>query len=305
MAHYIVFNRIPYLIPTTYRNPSVNSKPVKIGNLFSKVKFMRNIEKKLKNWLRNKDVYFGKKTTISQLNEFFQNIRPITTNQELIRLGKKSDGGYLIPNDLQGITACFSPGVSAEAHLEEDLACRGIRSFLADYSVDSSPIQNALFDFEKKYIGLKPSETHMTLENWINRKVNPDDSEMILQMDIEGEEFDVIFDTSNETFRRFRIIVIEFHNLDILLDKYGYQIISTAFNKLLKNFRVVHIHPNNNVKPVQYRGYEFPPFMEFTFLRKDRIHDWSYTKSFPHPLDIVNVPSKPNFPLPKCWYQPI
>jgi hypothetical protein len=266
---------------------------------------MRNIEKKLKTWLRDKNIYFGKKTSINQLNEFFQNIRPISTRHELIRLGEKEDGGYLIPNDLIGITACFSPGVSAEAHLEEDLARRGIRSFLADYSVDSPPIQNPLFDFEKKYIGLQPSNTHMTLESWINRKVSSDNSEMILQMDIEGEEYDVIFDTSNDTLKRFRILVIEFHKLDILLDKYGYQIINTAFSKLLKNFSVVHIHPNNNVAPIRYKGYEFPPFMEFTFLRKDRIQDWSYTERFPHPLDSVNVPSKPDFPLPKCWYKPI
>jgi hypothetical protein len=265
---------------------------------------MRNIEKTIKTWLRNKNIYFGKKTSINQLNDFFKNIRPITTEHELIRLGEKSDGGYLIPNDLDGITACFSPGVSAEAHLEEELARKGIRSFMADYSVDSSPIQNSLFDFEKKYIGLKPSETHMTLEDWVNRKVS-NDIDMILQMDIEGEEYDVIFDTANEAFKKFRIIVIEFHKLDILLDKYGYQIINTAFNKLLKNFSIVHIHPNNNVPPVKYRGYEFPPFMEFTFLRKDRINNWVYTEKFPHHLDSVNVPSKPDFPLPKCWYQPI
>lgn len=266
---------------------------------------MRNLEKKIKAWLRNKDIYFGKKTSINQLNEFFCNIRPISSKYELIRLGEKSDGGYLIPNDLEGISACFSPGVSAEAHLEEELARRGVKSFMADYSVDASPIQNPLFDFEKKYIGLKPTDTHMTLEDWVNKKVGVSNTDMILQMDIEGEEYDVIFDTSNETFKRFRIIVIEFHKLDILLDKYGYQIVNTAFNKLLKNFRIVHIHPNNAVTPIHYRGYEFPPFMEFTFLRKDRIQDWSYTESFPHPLDSVNVPSKPDFPLPKCWYQPI
>lgn len=202
------------------------------------------------------------------------------------------------------MTACFSPGVSTEIHLEKELAHRGIRSFMADYSIKSLPIQNPLFDFEKKYVGLKPSETHMTLEEWVNRKTTGD-TDMILQMDIEGEEYDVIFDTSNELLKKFRIIVIEFHKLDILLDKYGFQIINTAFNKLLKNFRVVHIHPNNTVAPIKYRDYEFPPFMEFTFLRKDRIHNWSYTENFPHALDSVNVPTKPDFPLPNCWYKPV
>lgn len=66
---------------------------------------------------------------------------------------------------------------------------------------------------------------------------------MILQMDIEREEYDLIFDTANATFKKFTITVIEFYKLDILLYKYGCQIINTAFNKLLKNFRSIHIHP--------------------------------------------------------------
>lgn len=143
----------------------------------------------------------------------------------------------------------------------------------------------------------------MTLEEWLSRKTTSD-TDMIPQMDIEGEEYDVIFDTSNELLKKFRIIVIEFHKLDILLDKYDFQIINTAFNKLLKNFMIVHIHPNNTVAPIKYRDYEFPPFIEFTFLRKDRIHNWSYTENFPHALDSVNVPTKPDFPLPNCWYKP-
>lgn len=43
--------------------------------------------------------------------EFLRNCYPLTTNIELIRVGSNFDGGYLVPNDLQGIEACFSPGV--------------------------------------------------------------------------------------------------------------------------------------------------------------------------------------------------
>jgi len=99
---------------------------------------------------------------------------------------------------------------------------------------------------------------------------------MILQMDIEGDEYDVIFDTSNDILKRFRIIVIEFHRLDTLLDRYGYLIINTAFRKLLKNFSVVHIHPKNCSEPVRFKGYDFPPVMEFIFLRNDRISEAAF-----------------------------
>ena len=125
---------------------------------------------------------------------------------------------------------------------------------------------------------------------------------MILQMDIEGDEYDVIFDTSNDILKRFRIIVIEFHRLDTLLDRYGYQIINTAFRKLLKNFSVVHIHPNNCSEPVRFKEYSFPPVMEFTFLRNDRVSEADFVESFPHELDRMNVPGNNDFSLPKYWY---
>jgi hypothetical protein len=81
----------------------------------------------------------------------------------------------------------------------------------------------------------------------------------------------VIFDTSNETLKKFRIIVIKLHKLDILLDKHGHQIIKPAFNKILKISASVHIYPNNSLAPIKYRGCDFPLFMEFAFLKKGRI----------------------------------
>ena len=36
---------------------------------------------------------------------------PTGCSKSLIRVGSKADGGYLVPNHLEGIDACFSPGV--------------------------------------------------------------------------------------------------------------------------------------------------------------------------------------------------
>ena len=52
-------------------------------------------------------------------------LHPRTVAKGLIRLGPEGDGGYLIPNDLAGISACFSPGVSAVSGFEKDCAERG------------------------------------------------------------------------------------------------------------------------------------------------------------------------------------
>ena len=263
---------------------------------------MKEVERLVKQWLRARDVYFGKKTTTEQLDEFLKRVRPVTTNHNLVRIGDKTDGGYLLPDDFTGVNICFSPGVSLEIHFEAALGRKGIKSYLADYSIDSLPVYNPMFDFEKKFLGMENDAIHMTLESWVSAKTGNDEQDMILQMDIEGCEYEVIFDASNELLKRFRIIIIEFPKLDSLLDKFGYQIINTAFRKLLKNFDVVHIHPNNNSIPVRYKKYEIPPDMEFTFLRKDRITQRAFTSSFPHDLDEKNMGTESDLILPGCWY---
>ena len=245
--------------------------------------------------------WIGKSIKKQKIEKFLKLVEPIKTNHRLIRVGGDNDGGYLIPNDIENIDACFSPGVSNTSNFENDLTRKGIKCFLADYSVEKPPINNALFDFEKKYLGDKNNEMFMTLESWIKLKA-PNKSDFILQMDIEGSEYSIINDTPSEILDKFRILVIEFHRLDFLFDRMIFNSIDLTFKKILKNFEVVHIHPNNCIKPTECNGIIIPPYMEFTFLRKDRITKKSKEKSFPHKLDRPNINSFNDFSLPDCWY---
>jgi hypothetical protein len=255
-----------------------------------------------KSILLKNQLTISRTTEFDRLTQFFGSIKPIATNRELIRIGGEYDGGYLVPNDLDNIEICFSPGVSEIADFESDLASRGIKCFLADYSVEAPPIQNDLFHFEKKFLGAAENSTFMTLDNWV-KKHAANQTELILQMDIEGSEYSVVFDTPLETLRKFRIMVIEFHSLDGLCNKFGFELISLTFTKLLKEFEIVHIHPNNYRNTVVYGKYEIPIDMEFTFLRKDRISSRSSTIAFPHPLDRKNDRRGDELSLPACWFE--
>jgi hypothetical protein len=95
------------------------------------------------------EVRLSKGTSDGELAEFFSLVHPVKTEHELVRIGGLNDGGYLVPDDFNGIKVCFSPGVAASAHFEEDLANRRIKSFLADYSVECPPIKNP-FSFSRK-----------------------------------------------------------------------------------------------------------------------------------------------------------
>ena len=237
------------------------------------------------------------------LRKFFRMLQPVDGGKALIRLGATGDGGYLLPDDLDGIGHCFSPGVSTVADFELDLAGRGIRSFLIDYSVESAPVSHPLIQFERKFLGLTNDDVYVRLDDW-TKAMAPDGSDFLLQMDIEGAEYDVLFDVSEETLQKFRILIIEFHHLDKLMLAGDFKLYDLVFRKLAKFFDVVHNHPNNCALPHRYGSFEIPPIMELTFLRKDRSVKRTPVRKFPHPLDHKNIEELDDFALPKCWYQP-
>lgn len=238
----------------------------------------------------------------NEVGDFLEMCFPKTTNISLIRIGGECDGGYLLPDDLIGIDACFSPGVEQTATFELVMANRGIKSFMADYSVDCPPFENEFFHFEKKFIGYQENDVFTTMDNWVRKHSKPKESNFLLQMDIEGWEYDSLLHTSDETISRFRIMVIEFHGLDMIFDPIGLKLLRATFKKLLLNHSIVHIHPNNVSKVVEFNNIKVPPIMEFTFIRNDRIKKSEFTKFFPHVLDSRCIPTLNDVLLPGCWY---
>lgn len=252
-------------------------------------------------------VFTGKTTRTSDLQRLIHDLRVNAVERDFIRVGPDRDGGYLVPDDLAGIRHCFSPGVSDCSDFELDLAERGIEVFMADRSVDGPAAIHPLFHFEKKFLASldAPEDGLMSLDEWYRLCLGPvtfDSPDAILQMDIEGAEYEVIHSVSETLLQRFRIIIIEFHRLHQLLDRYSFSWMSRVFWKLLKNHSVVHLHPNNGRRTIEYRGLRIPFTMEFTFLRNDRIQPTDRILTFPHPLDRQNVENKPSLALPPCWY---
>jgi Methyltransferase FkbM domain len=219
----------------------------------------------------------------------------------LIRLGPEGDGGYLVPDDLGGIAACFSPGVSSISGFELACAERGMQVLLADKSVDGPAEAHPRFSFIKKHVGAATSGDVVSMDDWVAQSLPDSQSELLLQMDIEGAEYETLLATSEPLLRRFRIIVIELHWLNHLWSKPFFRVASGAFRKLLRTHICVHIHPNNCCGIVTRKGLETPRVAEFTFLRNDRVTSRAYATRFPHPLDRDNIAGKPPLPLPASW----
>jgi hypothetical protein len=237
---------------------------------------------------------FKKAIDAVSLKRLLSLLTPLDSGIELIRIGGNSDGGYIIPNDLSDIAACYSPGVSDSAHFEEDLLERfSIPSHLADFSVDGPPHNFTPKTFLKKFLGSRSDSQFITLPDWMNsteaENLNLD---FILQMDIEGAEYETILSTPMDKLERFRIIVLEIHGFDNWADPKYFSIISSFFEKLLQKFTIVHAHANNCCGISKISGIEFPRVFEISLIRNDRFKSASGFAKFPNKLDVPNLEHK-------------
>lgn len=236
------------------------------------------------------------------ISRFRDNFVPV----ELIRVGGDGDGGYLMPDILDRIDVCFSPGVSDVANFEQALSQRyGIQSYMADASVAAPPFADPNFNFRPLYLGSRTERNSITLSDWMKQSIGDSNARCLLQMDIEGAEYDVFTLESGETLRRFSVMVVEFHGLQFLFEIMFMRSIRAIFNKILEDFCICHAHPNNCCGAVTMDGITVPRILEVTFLRRDLLPSVAPAKavSLPHPLDRVNVPGRPDLVLPPAWWK--
>jgi hypothetical protein len=122
-------------------------------------------------------------------------------------------------------------------------------------------------------------------------------------MDIEGAEYEVLAAAAPDVLSRFRIIVLEAHDLHRMRHAAEFERIAGMFLRLLATHAVVHLHANNCRAPRRWLGLDIHPVMEFTFLRRDRFAAGTPVRELPHPLDAPNVRGLREFPLDPNWIQ--
>ena len=235
----------------------------------------------------------SKFTPVDEIREVLASLRPVHNGFNLERVGLTSDGGYLVPSDLIGISGCFSAGCDLNWNFEKDLENRyGIYSHIID-SEDKRPLDlSSGHTFTPMWIGTKNSSSTVTLGDWISKHISNDDSAYLLQMDIEGFEWIALKDFNIDLLRRFRILIIEFHNTGNLLNKsHFHETFRPIIESLSLYFDPVHIHGNNCCGLVSFDSFEFPQVFELTLHRKDRGKTNSDFRELPHLYDQKNVSS--------------
>jgi len=232
---------------------------------------------------------------------------PVGCRHPLIRIGGAGDGAYLLPDDLDGITACFSPGVAAQIGFEQELAQRwGIPAYLCDASVDPAnlPLDPTMQFFSQRWLGSFDGGQTQSLDAWVLTSDHADAGDLLLQMDIEGAEYNCLLAASDSVLQRFRVVVVELHWLDLMGSaRFLNQRMLPMLRKLHLAFDCVHAHANNCCGNADLGPVTVPRVIELTYFRRDcnipPLAPWS-----PHPLDVVNVPANPPLPLGAPWCSP-
>lgn len=252
-------------------------------------------------------------STVEDIVNIISIMKPKPSPYPLIRVGGDEDGGYLLPNDLTNVRACFSPGVNNKKAFEDELVnLYGIKCHMCDKSSDSSrfktPLKPKMQTFEQKWLDINGAIDSISLEEWIDHQCANNGDDLVLQMDIEGAEYRNLLEIPDQVLRRFRIIVIEFHRLrGIMNSRILDKVISPVFKKIDRDFLSVHAHPNNCCGDflILETGINLPNIIELTFLRRDRFKTKSDKKMYPifipHSLDVVNVRRRAPLFLNESW----
>ena len=222
------------------------------------------------------------------------------TEHSLVRIGPDFDGGYLVPNDLDNIQAVFSPGVSETLGFDLEMSDRCNHCYLADASVGEPENMPANMSFLNKFIGNSNGPEFITFDEWVASN-EPGGQDLLLQMDIEGAEYDVISTAAEGVLSRFRIILLEFHDFENVFDRGRFDSFCKTINKLNETHILCHLHSNNTKPYYTFENTLVAPVFEASFIRRDRVHSVIKPALAPHPLDQANSEKLPDERIPRFW----
>lgn len=206
---------------------------------------------------------------------------------ELVRHGINGDGGYVIANNLNKNDFLISFGVGTETSFEESISKEILGIHLYDHTIKdlSVEIENAIFT--RSGISIENSANMVNLDEAVSRV--PNCSDLILKMDVEGDEWAVLDSIEVDTLKMFKQIILEFHNLESINLQTNLQKFQRVFTKLNVSHRVINVHGNNWDSFKVIHGQIWANALEITYLRKN-----FFQNSEINSIKKLNYPNNPN-----------
>ena len=234
---------------------------------------------------------------------------------DLIRIGKKNDGGYLVSqSDINMSDVLISLGIGEDWSFEEDFSdIKNVEVFSYDASINQKKIfqlfikslilsflllrnpkitihyLRLFFSYKKfwrqpqnhhisKFVGINTNDSnYCTLSTVLG---NIKHKNIFLKIDIEGSEYRLLH-TLILNQDRISGLVLEFHDCDLHIN---------SIKTFIENFslQLVHIHANN-FAPIKLDD-GLPLVLELTFSKYCKVFDET---CLPHKFDMPNDKNRP------------
>lgn len=232
---------------------------------------------------------------------------------DLIRLGSKHDGGYIVTNNIvQNTNLLVGMGVWTDWTFEKDFhkkAACAVHCY--DHTVDfrwfvKEAITSCIHSFQhpgtaklrrillplkyksffygnkkhfKEMIGDDP-EKYTDCVKIFSRI--PASDKVFIKMDIEGWEYRTLYGLKNY-YDRITGLVVEFHHVNTMLNT-----IDKHINKLKESFNIVHVHVNNH-GGIDQKGTPF--VIEVTFENKNLVPGPDRESGREYPIKSLDFPN--------------
>ena len=246
------------------------------NNNFLNIKIMKQfdfIEVKLQILEENQKILSNKEKLITNHNN---NLYYLLSSMEVvgynkIRIGRKTDGGYILLNDFKNIKIAYSFGINKEISFEKELADKNIDIYMYDHSINELPFENSKFHWKKIGLcGAKSTDQNMkTLYELLKENGHLEEDNMILKIDIESYEWEVFQYLPFNIFKQFKYIVGEFHFKDSEIEYYN------ILKRILITHRIFHVHCNNCGELININGIKICQAIEISFIQKN---DYKFIK---------------------------
>ena len=216
--------------------------------------------------------------------------------EDLIRLGKNNDGGYLVnKQDVINSKNILSLGIGEDWSFEKDfIEINDCKLNAYDNSLNKSRIQDnkALKDSYNTFFSGNKYHVEKNIGsgfNDISFKAVSTEKDTFLKCDIEGAEYDILFDLIKLT-KQYTGMVIEFHEIN---KPNNFHNLINFVSKV--DHKLVHIHVNNYFYYKTDNGC-VPDILELTFTSSPNI---SLVRdiTLPNKLDMPNNPKEEEFKI--------
>lgn len=201
---------------------------------------------------------------------------------DLIRLGKDNDGGYLAnKEDVMSSKRLLSFGIGQDTSFETD--------FITKNKVDVLAFDQSITELNVKNDMITHYPINVTQYNIEDILTKSGDS-LFLKCDIDGGEYEIL-NTLIHNSHKFTGAVLEFHNIS------RPNIFNDLTNFISKfDLRLIHIHVNNYSYIVSDDTY-FADVIELSFSSSRKNTRLSDDISLPNKLDTPNNPDDEDFKI--------